>query len=118
MGLFFRKKQNTMGPTSDPVEEVTSHDEDENKSPATRNVDKVESSSSGPSGQESQQPQTDYAGANLRLSPAEKALKKKVDWHLMPTSFLLYFMNYLDRTAIGAAKLNGLEDDLGLHGQQ
>ncbi|KAK2762291.1 hypothetical protein FQN54_001301 [Arachnomyces sp. PD_36] len=45
---------------------------------------------------------------------AEKALVRKVDMRLIPTLVIMYIMNYLDRNNIAAAKLAGLEDDLGL----
>jgi MFS family permease len=31
---------------------------------------------------------------------------------------VMYFLNYIDRAAIAAARLNGLEDDLGMTGSQ
>jgi len=37
---------------------------------------------------------------------------------IMPTLWAMYFMNYLDRSAIANARLNDLEDDLGLVGSQ
>lgn len=35
-----------------------------------------------------------------------------------PTLCIMYFLNYVDRNAIAQAKLNGLEDDLGMTGVQ
>lgn len=72
-----------------------------------------------------------------RLSPeerseAEKALVRKIDLRLLPMIVIMYIMNYLDRTSFGklidaamlmisftgnniaAARLAGLESDLGL----
>jgi hypothetical protein len=34
-------------------------------------------------------------------SPAEKALVRKIDKHLLPMLWLMYIMNYIDRTNIG-----------------
>ncbi|KAF2019453.1 MFS general substrate transporter [Aaosphaeria arxii CBS 175.79] len=48
------------------------------------------------------------------LSECEKKLKRKIDMRLLPTLIIIYVMNYLDRNAIGAARLGGLEKDLGL----
>lgn len=118
MRSIFKRNKPTMGPTSNPIEEVPSQDANKDKS-TTGNVEKTETSASGPSGdQESQQPRTDYAGAALDLSPMEKALVWKLDRRILGISFLLYYMNYLDRTAIGSAKLNGLEFQLGIEEQQ
>jgi len=47
----------------------------------------------------------------------EKKLVKKIDFRLLPLVVLMYIMNYLDRNNIAAAKLQGLQKDLGLqHG--
>lgn len=48
----------------------------------------------------------------------EKVLVKKVDLRLLPMLILMYLMNYLDRNNIAAARLAGLEDELGLTGTQ
>ncbi|RGP62556.1 hypothetical protein FSPOR_9135 [Fusarium sporotrichioides] len=47
---------------------------------------------------------------------AEKKLRRKIDWHIMPTVTILYLMCFVDRANIGNARLAGLEDDLGLVG--
>ncbi|KAK0192570.1 major facilitator superfamily domain-containing protein [Armillaria mellea] len=44
----------------------------------------------------------------------ERALVRKLDMRLLPTIFLIFVMNYIDRTAITTARLKGLESDLGL----
>ena len=44
----------------------------------------------------------------------EKTLLRKVDRRLLPMMIIIYIMNYLDRNAIGAARLAGLEEDLNL----
>lgn len=46
----------------------------------------------------------------------EKQLVNRLDWTLMPTLWLLYMNNYLDRTNIAQARLNTLDEDLGLTG--
>lgn len=48
----------------------------------------------------------------------EKALVTKIDIHLLPMLIIMYLMNYLDRNNIAAARLAGLEDELGLSGTQ
>lgn len=42
----------------------------------------------------------------------EKSLKKKLDWQIVPLCLILYLLSFLDRTNIGQARLNGLEEDL------
>ncbi|KAG1740814.1 major facilitator superfamily domain-containing protein [Suillus paluster] len=44
----------------------------------------------------------------------ERALLRKLDRRLMPTAVVIYLLNYIDRVAITAARLQGLEADLGL----
>jgi hypothetical protein len=46
----------------------------------------------------------------------EKQLVKRLDLTLMPTLWLLYLNNYLDRTNIAQARLNTLDEDLNLTG--
>ncbi|KAK7022168.1 tartrate transporter [Favolaschia claudopus] len=45
---------------------------------------------------------------------AERKLVRKLDYRLLPTIFLIYIMNYIDRNGITTARLKGLEQDLGL----
>ncbi|KAJ9091883.1 hypothetical protein QFC19_008909 [Naganishia cerealis] len=48
----------------------------------------------------------------------EKKLVRKIDFRLMPALFLLICLNYLDRSALASARVQGIEKDLGLkHGQ-
>ncbi|KAF7308338.1 MFS general substrate transporter [Mycena chlorophos] len=47
---------------------------------------------------------------------AEKKLLRKLDWILLPLFGLIYATNFVDRTAIGNAKIAGLEADLGMAG--
>jgi MFS family permease len=49
---------------------------------------------------------------------AEKGLVRKIDLRLIPMIIIMYIMNYLDRNNIAAARLGGLEEDLGLVGNQ
>ncbi|KAF2030675.1 MFS general substrate transporter [Setomelanomma holmii] len=44
----------------------------------------------------------------------EKKLVRKIDMYLMPTIWVLYCFSYMDRTAIGNAKVAGMDRDLGL----
>ncbi|KAG7043118.1 hypothetical protein JMJ77_0002829 [Colletotrichum scovillei] len=52
------------------------------------------------------------------LKSLEKKLIRKVDLRMLPTMILIYIMNYLDRNAIGSARLGGLEKALGLTGNE
>ncbi|OBT45367.1 hypothetical protein VE00_04054 [Pseudogymnoascus sp. WSF 3629] len=49
---------------------------------------------------------------------AEKKLVRKIDMHLMPTLWIMYILNYVDRTNIGNARIAGMEDDLNLDAQK
>jgi len=48
----------------------------------------------------------------------EKNVVKKIDYHLIPLFSILYLMCYLDRGNIGNAKIEGLQEDLGLTDDQ
>lgn len=49
---------------------------------------------------------------------AEKRLVRKVDKYVVPMVMIAYLLCFLDRTNIGNARLFGLEEDLGLVGNQ
>jgi len=38
----------------------------------------------------------DYAGAAAKSDPAEIALVRKLDYRILPTLFVMYFLNYVD----------------------
>ena len=48
------------------------------------------------------------------LKKAERQLVRKLDSRLIAPLIIIYIMNYLDRNAIAAAKISGIEKDLGL----
>ncbi|WQF82548.1 Putative major facilitator superfamily, MFS transporter superfamily [Colletotrichum destructivum] len=58
----------------------------------------------------------DYSGAEEKTDPVEIALVRKLDRRIMPILWAMYFLNYLDRNALPQARLNTLEEDLGLKG--
>ncbi|KEF53890.1 uncharacterized protein A1O9_10292 [Exophiala aquamarina CBS 119918] len=66
----------------------------------------------------SSQPEGDYSGAVSKSNAAEIALCRKLDRRILPILWAMYYLNYLDRNAIAQARLNNLEDDLGLVGNQ
>ncbi|KAF7365095.1 MFS general substrate transporter [Mycena venus] len=45
---------------------------------------------------------------------AERKLVRKLDMRLLPTIFLIFIMNYIDRNGITTARLKGFQQDLGL----
>ncbi|KAI0767045.1 MFS general substrate transporter [Fomes fomentarius] len=45
---------------------------------------------------------------------AERKLVRMLDTRLLPTVILIYIMNFIDRSAITAARLKGIQGDLGL----
>jgi len=50
----------------------------------------------------------------VNQSAVEKSTIRKISIRLVPFVALMFFINYLDRTAIGFAAPNGMNDDLGL----
>lgn len=48
-------------------------------------------------------------------SEEEKRLVRKIDLHLMPTLWIMYVFNYIDRTNVSNAKVVGIEQDLGIN---
>lgn len=48
---------------------------------------------------------------------AEKRLVRKLDLHVIPVIALLYMLAFTDRINIGNARIQGLEKDLGMKGQ-
>lgn len=57
------------------------------------------------------------------LSPEERTrlenkMRRRIDIRLMPMLVLMYILNYLDRNNIAAARLVGLEKELGLTSTQ
>jgi MFS family permease len=55
---------------------------------------------------------------NQAESPVAKSAIRKVAIRLVPFVALMFFINYLDRTAIGFASPNGMNDDLALSAAQ
>lgn len=57
-----------------------------------------------------------WGAVDATLLAREKRLVRKLDCTLMPTIWVLYLFNYLDRNNIAQAKLDHFERDLGLKG--
>ncbi|KAL8839634.1 MAG: hypothetical protein Q9170_001640 [Blastenia crenularia] len=49
---------------------------------------------------------------------AEKKLVRKLDLFIIPIIMMLYLFSFLDRVNIGNARLYGMEEDLGMQGNQ
>ncbi|KAH8927185.1 MFS general substrate transporter [Atractiella rhizophila] len=47
-------------------------------------------------------------------TPEERRLRLKLDLHLLPILWIMYVINYLDRSNIGNARVGGMEDALHL----
>ncbi|RYO92556.1 hypothetical protein DL766_002363 [Monosporascus sp. MC13-8B] len=62
--------------------------------------------------------QPDKFGSFQRVDPKEIALVRKLDMYMMPTLWLMYFLNFLDRNTIVNGKLNNLDKELNLVGSQ
>ncbi|CAN9429694.1 unnamed protein product [Alternaria sp. RS040] len=60
----------------------------------------------------------DKFGAATEYTPEEKSLVRKLDTHMMPMLWIMYFMNFLDRNAIVNGKINGMDKDLNLQGTE
>lgn len=52
------------------------------------------------------------------IAPAEQSALRKISWRLAPFIGLMFFINFLDRTAISFAGPNGMTTDLGLTAAQ
>ncbi|KAJ8130992.1 hypothetical protein O1611_g2635 [Lasiodiplodia mahajangana] len=61
---------------------------------------------------------TDHRGESLVLfdPEAERKLRHKLDYMIVPTVSILYLFCFIDRANIGNARLAGFETDLGLKG--
>ncbi|WP_432053385.1 MFS transporter [Streptomyces xiamenensis] len=57
-------------------------------------------------------------GADAHTTPVERSAIKKISIRLVPFVALMFFVNYLDRTAISFAEPNGMGDDLALTAAQ
>ncbi|KAI0167044.1 MFS transporter [Hypoxylon sp. FL1284] len=53
-----------------------------------------------------------------KMDPRERALVRKLDWYIMPIVCVMYFLNYVDRNVIAQARLNHLERDLNMAGNE
>ncbi|OTA32004.1 hypothetical protein BTJ68_07361 [Hortaea werneckii EXF-2000] len=60
-----------------------------------------------------------YGSDHAEIDPVkERKLVRKLDLCIVPVVMLLYLLSFLDRVNIGNARLYGLEEDLGINGNQ
>lgn len=59
-------------------------------------------------------------GDNRRPITAEedKAVLKKIDWHLMPVMILIYWAQFFDKQTLSFASVFGIQKDANLHGKE
>ncbi|TDZ39589.1 putative transporter [Colletotrichum spinosum] len=57
---------------------------------------------------------TGHTGPRQELSTVEAKLVRKLDWAILPVLWVMYWFNYLDRNAITVARLDGMEEELGI----
>ncbi|CRL21279.1 Sucrose/H+ symporter, plant [Penicillium camemberti] len=48
----------------------------------------------------------------------EKALMRKIDWHILPVMFTAYMLQFLDKTALGYTAIFGIQKSLHLVGDE
>ncbi|KAJ5092520.1 hypothetical protein NUU61_007390 [Penicillium alfredii] len=65
-----------------------------------------------------QEPDEVRSAPTLDEEKRERVLIWKIDLHVLPVVVFLYLFSFLDRVNIGNARLYGLEEDLGLVGDQ
>lgn len=47
-----------------------------------------------------------------------RRLLRRIDWHIMPLICIVYFLQYIDKTAISYASVTGILESTQLHGNQ
>ncbi len=68
--------------------------------------------------QDGQEVVVDHFGTAVHASPEEERVLRKIDWHVMPIVFAMFYLNKTDQNAIANAQLDTLTADLGLTGNQ
>ncbi|KAH8725990.1 major facilitator superfamily transporter [Phaeosphaeriaceae sp. PMI808] len=60
-----------------------------------------------------------HANATTESSPASiKAIRRKIDYHIVPLMFACYTLQFLDKVILNYAAVMGLQKDLALHSNQ
>ncbi|KAI2776745.1 MFS general substrate transporter [Daldinia loculata] len=47
-----------------------------------------------------------------------RRLVRRIDWHIMPLICIVYFLQYIDKTAISYASVTGITESIGLKGNE
>ncbi|KAH7113005.1 major facilitator superfamily domain-containing protein [Dactylonectria estremocensis] len=62
---------------------------------------------------------SDFQMNHVQYTDKEKsAVRRKIDWRIMPLAAWSCGLQFVDKSALGAAATYGLRDDLNLHGQE
>ncbi|KAL4802576.1 major facilitator superfamily domain-containing protein [Aspergillus unguis] len=48
--------------------------------------------------------------------PSDKAIRRRIDWRILPIMFLAYFLQFLDKVCLNYANVMGIQKDLGMAG--
>lgn len=70
----------------------------------------------GKANQSAEEMESQDSISELWTSKAEKRVLRKCDFYVLPMLYILYMLSYLDRINIGNARIEGLENDLGMVG--
>ncbi|EIW74735.1 MFS general substrate transporter [Coniophora puteana RWD-64-598 SS2] len=55
------------------------------------------------------------AGLEGELEPEEALrIRRKIDWHILPMMFMLYWVQFMDKTTLGSSAILGIEQDTHL----
>ena len=68
--------------------------------------------------EEFEDPKASTSHIEVGTEQLDKKTTRKIDLRLMPMLIFIYILNYIDRNNIASARLGGLEEDLGLVGNQ
>ncbi|KAI7872140.1 major facilitator superfamily domain-containing protein [Spinellus fusiger] len=55
---------------------------------------------------------------DMPISTEERALLRKIDWHILPLVCIIDFLQFLDKSAINYALVLGINDDTNMSGNQ
>ncbi|KAI1799046.1 MFS general substrate transporter [Daldinia bambusicola] len=47
-----------------------------------------------------------------------RRLVRRIDWHVMPLICIIYFLQYIDKTAVSYASVTGITESIGLQGNE
>ncbi|CEI38435.1 hypothetical protein FVEN_g12138 [Fusarium venenatum] len=116
---------NSVDSATQPAVSLTSLRHDKSEAPNADNVINVEHDEEGSmkhvDADSTPVSAREHAFAELGIpnwEELEKKVVRRLDMTLLPTLWLLYVFNYLDRASLGQARLSTLDEDLRLEGSQ